>query len=159
MKEKSCCFTGHRKINDDELGNLTQSLMRVIDVQIAKGFDTFYTGGALGFDTLAALAVLQAKEEHAHIKLKLVLPCENQTNFWNCTDINMYKKIIEKSDGCIYTDEVYKRNSMHKRNRYLVDSSSLCIAYLNRETGGTAFTVRYAKRKGCAVINIADCEL
>ena len=32
---------------------------------------------------------------------------------------------------------------------------SVCVCYLNRESGGTAYTVRYAKRKGLEIINLA----
>lgn len=45
---------------------------------------------------------------------------------------------------------------MFKRNRHLVDNSSICIAYLTEETGGTAYTVKYANQKGVRVINIAE---
>ena len=44
---------------------------------------------------------------------------------------------------------------MIKRNRYLVDNSSLCICYLTRQTGGTAYTVRYAESKGVTVLNLS----
>ena len=44
---------------------------------------------------------------------------------------------------------------MHKRNRHLVDNSSVCVCYLNKENGGTAYTVRYAGKKGLEIINLA----
>ena len=47
---------------------------------------------------------------------------------------------------------------MHKRNRHLVDNSSVCVCYLNRESGGTAYTVRYAKEKGLEIVNIVQGE-
>ena len=37
--------------------------------------------GALGFDTIAAQAVLSVKETYPEVKLILVLPCENQTKY------------------------------------------------------------------------------
>jgi len=42
---------------------------------------------------------------------------------------------------------------MHKRNRHLVDNSSVCVCYLNKENGGTAYTVDYAGKKGLELIN------
>ena len=45
---------------------------------------------------------------------------------------------------------------MLKRNRHLVDGSSVCIAYLAQEKGGTAYTVNYAKEHGLTVLNIAN---
>ena len=41
---------------------------------------------------------------------------------------------------------------MHKRNRHLVNSSSICLCYLNKQSGGTFYTVNYAYRKGLKVI-------
>ena len=46
-----------------------------------------------------------------------------------------------------------------KRNRHLVDGSSVCIAYLTQEKGGTAYTVNYAKQKEVQVINLAERKL
>ena len=43
---------------------------------------------------------------------------------------------------------------MHKRNRHLVDNSSVCVCYLNKENGGTAYTVDYAGKKGLEIINL-----
>ena len=45
---------------------------------------------------------------------------------------------------------------MHKRNRYLVDNSSVCICYLTEATGGTAYTVDYAQTKNLTVINLGE---
>ena len=44
---------------------------------------------------------------------------------------------------------------MHKRNRYLVDHSSICIAYLTENRGGTFYTANYANTSQIPVINIA----
>ena len=41
----------------------------------------------------------------------------------------------------------------------MVDSSAVCIAYCTRKTGGTAYTVRYALKKGLQVINLADWNI
>ena len=44
---------------------------------------------------------------------------------------------------------------MQARNRYMVDRSYLCIAYMVRLKGGTLSTVRYAISEDVPVINIA----
>lgn len=45
---------------------------------------------------------------------------------------------------------------MFKRNRHLVDNSSVCVAYLTANSGGTAYTVNYAESKGLKIINLAE---
>ena len=57
MKNQTCCFTGHRDISDP-LGILKRKLKRTIVNLIDNGIIYFGNGGALGFDTLAALTRL-----------------------------------------------------------------------------------------------------
>lgn len=44
----------------------------------------FYTGGAIGWDTLAAQVLLKIRESYPQVKLHLILPCSNaeQTEKW-----------------------------------------------------------------------------
>lgn len=60
---------------------------------IENGVVNFVTGGALGFDTLAAQAVLELRQRYAHIKLQLILPCKNQTAKWRTADQIVYENI------------------------------------------------------------------
>ena len=156
MKNKTCCFTGHRKISKDEYVEIKKCLFEEIEKLISKGVCYFETGGALGFDTLAALAVLELRETHSHIKLILILPCKEQTRGWQEEDKKIYGQILSKADKTVYASENYFRGCMQKRNRNLVDESSFCICYLNKPVGGTAYTVEYAKKQGLCIINIAE---
>lgn len=121
-----------------------------------KKYLYFGAGGALGFDTIAAFAVLKLKERYPDIRLILVLPCFSQTRGWSQEDIEIYDDIKQKADKVVYTSQEYTRGCMHKRNRHLVDNSSACISYLTENKGGTFYTVNYAKSKGVEVINIAE---
>lgn len=110
----------------------------------------------MGFDTIAAFAVLKLKERYPDIRLILVLPCFSQTRGWSQEDIEIYDDIKQKADKVVYTSQEYTRGCMHKRNRHLVDNNSACISYLTENKGGTFYTVNYAKSKGVEVINIAE---
>ena len=155
VRGKTCCFTGHRDFAKEDVSQLREELSAEIIKLIEQGYSYFCAGGALGFDTLAALTVLNEKNNFPHIKLILVLPCETQSRYWNKCDQTIYEDIKSKADEIIYTSERYYRGCMHKRNRQLVDSSSVCICYLNKPSGGTAYTVGYAKKCGISIINIA----
>ena len=155
MKNQTCCFTGHRKIPLDQLESVTQRLRDAVIASIKDGYLYFGAGGALGFDTLAAHTVLDLKKDYPQIKLILVLPCKTQARGWKQEDIEEYNRIMKAADKVVYTSQDYYNGCMHKRNRHLVDNSSLCICYLNSNTGGTAYTVDYAKSVGCRVSNIA----
>lgn len=157
MREKTCCFTGHRDIPDKEYNDIRRKTKETIITLIKKGVVFFGAGGALGYDTLAAETVLELKREYPQIKLILVLPCPEQTRGWKEEDIRKYNEIKDKADKYVYTADHYHRGCMHVRNRHLVDNSSYCICYLTKETGGTAYTVNYAKEQGLEVYNITSC--
>ena len=156
MREKTACFTGHRKIPPESISELSQRLKNTLLRLIEEGYMYFGAGGAFGFDTLAAQCVLSLRKRYPHIKLILVLPCTAQTKGWSKNDIAIYEEIKSQADKVVYTSREYSRGCMFKRNRHLVNGSSVCIAYLTQEKGGTAYTVNYAKEQGLAVINLAS---
>lgn len=71
------CFTGHRNIAPYTPEMVFKWTKAIVTLLVSKGFKYFGTGGALGFDTLVAQAVLSLKETHPEVKLILALPCEN----------------------------------------------------------------------------------
>lgn len=155
MKNQTVCFTGHRKIPADQK-LLDRALTYSVEAAINNGYRYFGAGGALGFDTAAALAVIRARKVHPDVRLILVLPCREQAARWSERDKKLYERIKEKADKVIYTSEDYFNGCMQKRNRHLVDNSSLCLCYLTEPRGGTYYTVKYAEKKGIKIINIAN---
>lgn len=151
----SCCFTGHRNISSFERTRIQEQLESEIVQLIHQGVYGFFCGGALGFDTLAALAVLKIREIYTHIKLIMVLPCRDQAERWSDRNRGIYDRILNEADEVIYTAEHYYNGCMLRRNRRLVDSSDVCICYLAKTSGGTAYTIAYAKERGLRVINLA----
>lgn len=156
LKNRTVCFTGHRKIPPERMTSLARRLKTIIIDLIENGYQYFGAGGALGFDTLAAQTVIDLKTSYPHIKLILVLPCLSQADSWSSHDQEIYEHIKAAADKVVYTSLEYSKGCMHKRNRHLVDNSSACICYLTEKTGGTAYTVEYAKGKNLLVINAAE---
>ena len=154
MINQACCFTGHRKILEEEKPLLEKRLEAVIHNLVYNDVSHFYAGGALGFDTMAALSVLKLKSELPHVRLHLALPCKDQSKSWNEADKKIYNHILCQADQVVYASEHYFNGCMQQRNRYLVDHSQYCVCYLNESKGGTANTVNYALRKGVTVINL-----
>ena len=62
MRELTVCFTGHRKLPFMQLHSIEKRLKDEIISLIEQGYRYFGAGGALGFDTIAAQAVLEAKK-------------------------------------------------------------------------------------------------
>lgn len=153
--ERTACFTGHRTIPFLQRRKIEKRTEEALIEAIEQGYRFFGTGGALGFDTLAAQTVLRLKKTYPQIKLILVLPCLSQTRGWRSEDIAEYERIKAAADKVVYTSQEYTRDCMFKRNRHLVDNSSLCIAYLTENSGGTAYTVDYARSKRLIIRNVA----
>lgn len=152
--KKSCCFTGHRHISNEDILRVVAMLDELIAEHIGKGFTRYLAGGALGFDTLAAQAVLRAREKNNGIKLVIVQPCRDQDVKWHEADKSEYRRILTAADEVICLSDHYYNGCMQKRNRYLVNNSGLCIAYMRDTRGGTAYTVQYAQKQNIPVINI-----
>ena len=96
LREKTCCFTGHRVIPARSLPALAKELEQTLRCLIGAGVRYFGAGGALGFDTLAAETVLRLKGEYPGIRLILVLPCRDQTRGWREADVRRYRDILSR---------------------------------------------------------------
>ena len=155
-RNSTCSFTGHRAIPDGMTDYLFQRIKDGVNYLDSHGVKTYLTGGALGFDTLAAKAVIECRNIHKDIRLILVIPCRDQAWGWKQADIETYEHIKELADEAICLSEHYYSGCMHYRNRYLIDNSSACICYLTQAKGGTAYTVTYARKKGLSVFNLAQ---
>ena len=153
VRARTVCFTGHRHVGRDIDGD---KLRNTVLELIKSGYDTFICGGALGFDTLAARLVLAFRRFYPDIKLHLYLPCNNQDARWSAADRAAYKEILENADSVYMTPVPYYDGCMRERNYKMVDSSSACVCYLSGDMkSGTAQTVRYARKMGLSVINVA----
>ena len=154
-----CCFTGHRKIPAEQMLKLPELLDRELEKLILCGVHTFRGGGAIGFDTLAELKVIEKKKKYGFIRLELILPCKDQTKNWGSRNKMIYDYVISEADSVEYVSECYNSHCMHERNRRLVNNSDFCVAYCSDTSGGTAYTIDYARSKGVDVINLFDvCE-
>ncbi len=154
-KIEAVCFTGHRFIRRSNALLIPTKLKGVLETLIERGAYRFRAGGAIGFDTVAALCVLELREKYPHIKLELILPCRDQTKSWSEQEKQIYNYILSQASTVEYVTDRYTPWCMHERNRRLVNGSQVCIAYLTESRGGTAYTYSYAIKKGLEVINIA----
>ena len=154
MKNKSCCFTGHRDIASGKIPIVKEKLVAAINDAVSRGYTDFYNGGALGFDIMAAEAVLEIKKTNPLIRLHIIVPCENQALKWGKKEIERYEAVKAAADEVKVLSPHYFRGCMQIRNRYMVDASSICIAFVERSSGGSADTVKYARQKGTEVVII-----
>ena len=153
---RTVCFTGHRLINPTHVPMLGGALERAICRLMERGATVFRAGGAKGFDTVAALMVLELREKHPEIRLELILPFRGQQDKWDDEDVYIYDYILARADRVEYLYEQYVDGCMLARNRRLLEGSDVCVAYCTRSTGGTAYTCRKAQQTGVELINLLD---
>jgi uncharacterized phage-like protein YoqJ len=135
---------------------IQQRINDTIGELIEKGVVFFGSGAALGFDLMAAAAVIRHREANQNVKLIMVLPCRNQEVRWKPEDQAEYRRMLDAADKTVCLSERYYDGCMSTRNKHLVENSSVCVAYMTHGRSGTSQTVRYAKERNLAVINLAE---
>ena len=161
-RRRSCSFTGHRVLSSKEIHELLPKLRSTVMYLVSQGVTEFHAGGAEGFDTLAAGVVHEISMSRKEIRLVLELPYEKTFSHLkkNAREKRFYDFIKEVADqvnvhgekpSCKHDAVKY----LYKRNRVLMDKSYYCVCFLKEETGGTAYTVNYAKNLDCEIINLA----
>ncbi len=157
MRKKTVCFTGHRQMGEP-LSEVEHRLMETVDNLIQKGYLYFGAGGARGFDALASEVVLKLKATYPHIHLILVLPFDEQFRHegnWTQAEIEQYHRLKQRASKVVVLAAGYSSGVYYRRNRHLVDHSSVCVAYMTRANSGTSYTVNYAKARGLEVVHTA----
>ena len=149
----TCCFTGHRVISSSDVVTLKEKLSLTIDKLIDEGVTHFVSGGALGFDTLVAEALIE-KKKTKDIFIEIAVPCKGQEARWNGSQKEKYKRILENADKVTVLADRYITGCMQTRNMYMVDKSEVLVAYYRGRTGGTQKTFLYAEQSGKRIINI-----
>lgn len=151
-----CCFTGHRPehlpwiANEDSerCKELKKVLSDVIEQAVTDGYTDFYCGMARGIDTYAAESVIEKMMLNKNIHLHAALPCPEQHMNWNDTDKERFNNILQYMSSKIIISPLYTDTCMLARNRFMVDNCQRVIAVWNGFfRGGTAYTVRYAKKE------------
>ena len=149
-----CSFTGHRQIEPQYRDAVVALLSRAIDYSYREGCRTFITGGAVGFDTLAAREVIRFRMSHPDVRLILALPCVEQDAKWSDAQKSAYNFTLAAADEVVYTSECYTKECMAERNRYLAQRADVLIAYSGRTNSGAAQTVRMAEKMNKRVYNL-----
>ncbi len=160
MKERTCCFLGHRKIENTL--ELSKKLYEAIENLIVYGnIDTFLFGSKSEFNTLCYELVTKLKEKYPHIKriyVRAEYPYVNdnyKAYLVQNYEYSYYPKHLSYAGRAIYV----------KRNFEMIDNSQICVFYYkpdytpynsNRMNSGTKIAYNYAETKGKTIINLAE---
>ena len=154
-RKHTCCFTGHRPDKmptGDKLGELRLRVRTAAEFLLNRGYDTFITGMAPGFDLFAA-EILLHESEFRQVKLICALPYRYRhiKQAAEAGQSGVYLEALEKCRTAAYFFENYDSRCYKVRNQFMVNCSSFVIAYLKDPSvlrSGTAMTLNMAEKKG-----------
>ena len=145
--KKTCALTGHRELSPRFSVN---ALHDKLEEMIRDGCDRFLCGMAQGFD-LRALACLVSLRQKYRITLVACVPYRGQGRGCSQEGRREYARLLEQCDEVYILQEKYEAGCLLARNRYMVDRADVLLAFCERESGGAAYTVRYAQKHGVPV--------
>ncbi len=149
-QKTTCCFTGHRILKKDfSIEQTRQEILKLLN----RNYQNFLVGMAKGFDLECLKALLEIKKEK-NLQIIACIPCKNQPEKLTSSEKEEYNELLNKVDEKIYLEETYKKGCMHKRNRFMVDNSSIVIVYKYVDKGGTFYTETYAKKNNKEIIYV-----
>ncbi len=152
-RAKTLAVTGHRILGP----NFNKSkLESILEKFIEKDFDTFLIGMALGFDTVCFQTLEKLKEKYPSIKIIACIPCLSQAYKFNKAQKEEYDRLLSIADEKIILSAEYTPTCMIKRNKFMVDNACALLAYLVRDYGGTASTVKYAQKIQVPIYYLED---
>ena len=149
MQNNTCCFFGHRTINETE--ELKLKLNEIIEKLIVdENVDTFLFGSKSRFNSLCLELVTKIKEKHPHIKriyVRAEYPyiSEHYKNY-----------LLESYEDTYYPQQMIRagRASYVERNAEMIRQSQFCIFYYNESClpvtrkSGTKIALAEARKRG-----------
>lgn len=137
-------FCGHAQISQSVV--IEKWLYAVTQNLIEQGATTFFLGGYGAFDSLVASVLRTQKKRYPQIELTLVLAYLNAGRDTSGYDSTVYPPL----------ETVPRRFAISHRNRWMVESADVVVAYVLHDWGGAAATLRCAKQKKKHIISYRD---
>ena len=160
-------FTGYRpeklpfreSESDAAYLRFRKTLYKVIRRMAELGYTEFVSGVAMGFDTWVAEDVLRLRAERRDVRLECAIPFPTQADRWCERDKFRRERILAAADSVTTLSPEYTQNAFFIRNRYMVDGADAIVCCYDGKTGGTAYTIDYAKKQGKVIIQINPTDM
>lgn len=119
-------------------------------LSLRQGARRFYVGGYGAFDAAAAAAALSLCAAHPEVEVVLVRPYLDAGPAPQPGMASVSPPL----------ERVPRRFAIARRNRWMVDQADVVVACVQRSWGGAAEMLRYAQRRGKAVLSFPPrCRL
>ncbi len=167
MKDKTCCFFGHRKIEYTlELRNKLYCTIEALIIN--RNIDTFLFGSKSEFNSLCHETVTEIKEKYSHIK-RIYVRAE-----YPYIDDDYKEYLLKSYEDTYYPEHLENagRARYIERNREMINKSKICVVYykesyapprrrLSRSSitdyqpkSGTKSAYDYTVKRGTEIINL-----
>ena len=156
MCENTCCFIGHRTINETE--ELKSKLCKIIEKLIVENsVDTFLFGSKSRFNDLCYEIVTEIKEKHPHIK-RIYVRAE-----YLDIDESYKNYLLESYEDTYYPEKIIGAGKVSyvKRNYEMINKSHFCIVYYDEQNApttrksGTQIALDYAIKQNNKIIRFS----
>lgn len=144
---------GHRELsNGIEIEKQLYKLVRELICE--KEYVEFLVGRNGDFDTLSSSVIRRAMRDsdYGNAAHTLVLPYQTAEYMNNIDSFMQYYSDVEI---CEQSAAAHFKAAIQIRNRVMIDRSDLVICYVEHKSGGAYKALRYARKQGKAVINLA----
>ncbi len=155
MYKNTCCFFGHRTINETE--KIRSKLVEIIEnIIVEKGVDTFLFGSKSAFNDLCLEVVTATKEKHPHIK-RIYVRAE-----YPYVSEHYKNYLLENYEDTYYPERIMNsgRASYVERNYEMIDHSHFCVVYFDEQAAlathksGTGIALDYALKQQKKIIRV-----
>jgi len=145
MKNNTCCFFGHRTIDETEV--LKKRLYETIERLITdEEIDTFLFGSKSRFNDLCLEIVTKMKEKYPHIK-RIYVRAE-----YPYIDERYKRYLLQDYEDTYYPEKIIHAGKARyiERNYEMMDQSAVCIFYYDEKAAppksGTKTALDYATK-------------
>lgn len=142
-------FFGHRRIYN--IREIEEKLVPILnELILTKEYVEFYIGRNGDFDEFVASVIkrVQKQLDRDNNVMILTLP-------YTVKDIEYYADYYDEIVIPEAIGNAHPKAAITLRNRWMVDTADLVIAYIEHEEGGAYAAVRYAERGKKEIINIS----
>lgn len=155
MESKTCCFVGPRTLPPGIIERITVRLNEEMEALIRQGVTHYLSGGARGFDLVAAALVVAKREMGSDLHLHFILPYREYDALWPEREKKLSHDLLSEADTVQYIKDSFRVGCVRNHSRYLVGHSEYCIYAPAGGGRDISQAVRYAGRQGVRLISVA----
>ncbi len=154
MTEKTCCFTGHKNLTQEQAIEALHLLIKRVNELTIEGYTHFISSFANDTDVLLAQIIGSFRYKNKNLVLEAVIPIENKLN-----SLDKIKYALMLYNKVTVMQEQRGHECFQKRNKYMIDNSGVVVALWDEKTSKEAYNaVNYARSQGKEIICMSPLQ-